>query len=273
MEGVTTHKKNRWPSNLFRPAPPEFYKYCITHEHQSAWCCALLCPSAPRQPVAPSMLEAKCTRAVSGSGPSMVLEIRVSVGGANHTILNRRWRDLISLEAALVRERMLRGPLMLATGRTVTAEARRAAADAFLARLVNNADALPPHSLLEFLDIADAAAVVGTAQTQRFTMEQQQQQQQQQPARALPPAPRVQLFSRSAWAEQRRGGSRCGKPPTASTLIAAPSPEVVPSGPGSVNHGNHRDDRLIANNHGVSKTQAPTIREWRDTSRRDRPQL
>ena len=188
----------------------------------------------------------------------MVLEIRVSVGGANHTILNRRWRDLISLEAALVRERMLRGPLMLATGRTVTAEARRAAADAFLARLVNNADALPPHSLLEFLDIADAAAVVGTAQTQRFTMEQQQQQQQQQqPARALPPAPRVQLFSRSAWAEQRRGGSRCGKPPTASTLIAAPSPEVVPSGPGSVNHGNHRDDRLTANNPGVRKPKLP----------------
>ena len=103
------------------------------------------------------MLAAACTRAVSGSGPSMVLEISVSAGGTN-AITHRRWRDLVSLEAALVRERTLHGPLILATGRTVTAETRRKAADAFFSRLFNGVSA-PPKALLDFLDIDQPSTV------------------------------------------------------------------------------------------------------------------
>ena len=57
-------------------------------------------------------------------------------------VLQRRWRDLVALEAALVREQSLRGSLMLSTTRITSAEQRKIAANGFFLRLLG--DGQPP---------------------------------------------------------------------------------------------------------------------------------
>ena len=112
---------------------------------------------------------ARVQRVVSGVGAQMVLEIDVESLASRPPLrfaLRRRWRDLLQLEAALVKEGV-RTPLMLSTGRSQSSEQRRAAADGFISKLLESS---PPRRLLEFLELSTGAL--------------------------LPPEPRVRLFDR-----------------------------------------------------------------------------
>ena len=86
-------------------------------------------------------------------------------------------------------------------------------------------------------------------------MEQQQQQQQQQPARALPPHLACSSSERVGRATARRQPLR-----KAAHGIHTHRRPITGSGavrPRQREPGNHRDDRLTANNPGVRKPKLP----------------
>lgn len=90
-------------------------------------------------------LTARISRTLGGAGPSMVFEVDVESFASKpplRYVLQRRWRDLVALEAALVREQSLRGSLMLSTTRITSAEQRKIAANGFFLRLLG--DGQPP---------------------------------------------------------------------------------------------------------------------------------
>ena len=108
---------------------------------------------------APPTISAWASRVVSGVGASMVLAIDVESLVSGRFVLQVRWRDLLVLEASLVREGFLaRGRLQQVTsnGRLGSDEKRLAAADALLARALAT-NVVPPKTLVDFLQLQSPA--------------------------------------------------------------------------------------------------------------------